>query len=279
MRHTFWMLILILSCTINLFAQDADSYILSYGNNQYNIKSDIEFNIKTDKSSIVTKSNYTYKSIGQISLEDSNYYLNIQTTGPYLNGVPTETTQDRNAHIPYILNRSESIILGELNNPVFLNTDISKYSLIPQLSLPNNSISLKSTWEGQIYSPFFKNKITTVYTLLRVYGDIAVIEGHTKSIFNGKPIYDNKVLEAARYANGTRFSFDYNDNIGIADITSNSIYFFDMKEKHIKEATERFYITSILRPKDSNLNIYDAKEKFTYLNLDISIKHNLQTSK
>ena len=277
---TILSILLFVSISI-IYAEDinTDTFHLQYFQNPISISSEINFESNFQKSDKNIFNINSYKLTASMSFIDNITYLNIYTKGPIINKTDKSKEIDRHANFIFKIDNKKIILENPNKETILFDEYTSDYIAIPQLILPDKPIKSKEIWETTIYSPLFHKNINMENQIIRAYGDIVIIESKTKSPFGDTPIYSVNELEKIHYKNGTRFTFNYEDNIGTADISGNAIYYFNTKEGLVENYTGYFSIVGTLRPKNKQITIDTAKTDFLYLFMSSDVKYKATVNK
>jgi len=273
MKKTICILsILFTICQFSFAEEDdkVDKFQFNFFKEPVSFSSEITIKSQSRMADTFLNINNLYKIEGATTQINDIYYMDVISFGPIENDKSEENAKERTAQLQIEIKPEKIIIINNNQESLFQNQYISENSILPQITLPNKDVTLKEIWEGSMFFPFLGKSLKTENQIIRTYGDILVIESKSMTSFDGTSIWSTEEMEERKYKNGTRFTFDYENNIGTADICGNGVYYFNIKSGYIENAIEFFSLIGTLKPKDKKTALEETKNNSVYLFLNIN---------
>ncbi len=250
-------------------------------------ESRIEFSVTTDSGDRKADSVMVYDS----RVLPSGSVFAARTEGPI--GSKTAPSSVREARLPFE-RAAGGIVLAPSGDKLFIGDNMSNSAVIPQLRLADRpvvplsdlmrrgvkreelaALAAACRWTGSIRNPFSDTELKTSYTLISLKDGAAGISASSQ-----RPAPENGILSASsldrqKKEAGTRFTLTFQSYQGTADVSYNAYFTFDTDKGQTREARECYYITGILRPIGQPITVSDAKDKYMYITVAITITHKI----
>ena len=149
------------------------------------------------------------------------------------------------------------------------------FRLLPKETAADTFVEMDEETQELLIHGFSDTELKTSYTLISLKDGAAGISASSQ-----RPAPENGILSASsldrqKKEAGTRFTLTFQSYQGTADVSYNAYFTFDTDKGQTREARECYYITGILRPIGQPITVSDAKDKYMYITVAITITHKI----